>query len=871
MRIWNVARTDTQITQNRFNEISSGTGLIGRFGLNEGAGSAVGNSVAGGVNGTTAAGPTWAAGFPSQDITPPAAPAGFTATAGSHLVALNWTANAESDFAGYRVYRATTAPVPTTGTPLSGATLLTSPSYTDGSALNGTTYHYVVTAVDTNGNQSASSVDAVATPSVTAGSALQFSGATGANQYVTFGTASALGATTFTLETWFKRTAAGIGVTTGTGGITSAIPLITKGGAESETPANVNMNYFLGIDATSNVLVADFEEPAGPNHPVSGTTAITSNVWHHAAAVYDATTGTWRLYLDGNLDRTLALGTAFQPQAASLQHAALGTSLTSTGAIANSGGFFAGVMDEVRIWNVARTTTQIQNDRTHYLTSGTGLIARYGLDEGTGTTIASSIAGAPNGTLTNTPTWTVGQTLTAGGNTAPVVDTATVTPASPTTNQTLTANVTSHDAEGDTLTTSYQWTKAGLDIVGATGATLNLATAGNGDKGDQIAVRVTVNDGTGPSAPVTSAAVTVVDTAPVLTTDIQDRSDAVGAAANLDADATDADNDTLTYSATGLPTGISINSSTGVISGTIGGTAGTNNVTITVSDGSLTATDTFTWTITPPANTAPVVDTVTVTPASPTTNQTLTANVTSHDAEGSTLTTSYQWTKAGLDIVGATGATLNLATAGNGDKGDQIAVRVTVNDGTLSSTPVASTAVTVVDSAPVLTTDIQDRSSTDRRHRHGRCRCDRRRQRHADLQRHRSAHRRLDQLLHRRHQRHHRRHRRHQQRHHHRLRRRSHRHRHLHLDDHAARQHRARRRQRDGHAGLADDQPDADRQRHQPRRRGRHAHHQLSVDEGRPRHLRRHRRHAQPRDRRQRRQGRPDRRPRHRQRRHQLE
>ena len=31
----------------------------------------------------------------------------------------------------------------------------------------------------------------------------------------------------------------------------------------------------------------------------------------------------------------------------------------------------------------------------------------------------------------------------------------------------------------------------GVDIAGATGATLNLATAGNGDKGDQIALRVT--------------------------------------------------------------------------------------------------------------------------------------------------------------------------------------------------------------------------------------------------------------------------------------------------------------------------------------------------------------------------------------------
>ena len=66
------------------------------------------------------------------------------------------------------------------------------------------------------------------------------------------------------------------------------------------------MNYFLGIDAgTDNVLVADFEratraQPTGLNHPVTGATAVTSDVWHHAAVTYDGTT--WNLYLDGDLE-----------------------------------------------------------------------------------------------------------------------------------------------------------------------------------------------------------------------------------------------------------------------------------------------------------------------------------------------------------------------------------------------------------------------------------------------------------------------------------------------------------------------------------------------------------------------------------------
>ena len=123
--------------------------------------------------------------------------------------------------------------MPTTGTPLNGATLLTAPSYTDATALNGTTYHYVVVAVDSSGNASAASSDVAATPTAAAGAALQFNGT---NQYVTFGAAPSLGASNFTLETWFRRTGAGVGTSTGTGGIASAIPLVTKGRAEAEAP-----------------------------------------------------------------------------------------------------------------------------------------------------------------------------------------------------------------------------------------------------------------------------------------------------------------------------------------------------------------------------------------------------------------------------------------------------------------------------------------------------------------------------------------------------------------------------------------------------------------------------------------------------------
>ena len=222
------------------------------------------------------------------------------------------------------------------------------------------------------------------------------------------GTAAGLGAAAFTLESWFKRTGAGAATTTGTGGIADAIPLITKGMAEAETPANVNMNYFLGISAGSGRLVADFEDTAtGLNHPITGTAVIpiSTTTWHHAAATYDGTT--WRLYLDGVLDSSLAVG-AFTPEFTSIQHAAIATALNSAGNVgSNPQGFFNGLLDEVRIWDYARSATDIQTSMNQEILSAPGLIGRWGLNEATGATVASSTRTIP-GTLVGTPRWTAG-------------------------------------------------------------------------------------------------------------------------------------------------------------------------------------------------------------------------------------------------------------------------------------------------------------------------------------------------------------------------------------------------------------------------------------------------------------------------------
>ncbi|AEW96830.1 putative Ig domain-containing protein [Streptantibioticus cattleyicolor] len=85
----------------------------------------------------------------------------------------------------------------------------------------------------------------------------------------------------------------------------------------------------------------------------------------------------------------------------------------------------------------------------------------------------------------------------------------------------------------------------------------------------------------------------------VTVTNPGNQSTVVNTAASLQIKASDsASGQTLTYSATGLPAGLSINSSTGLISGTPT-TAGSSTVTVTAKDTTgATGSTTFTWTVT---------------------------------------------------------------------------------------------------------------------------------------------------------------------------------------------------------------------------------------------------------------------------------
>ena len=173
--------------------------------------------------------------------------------------------------------------------------------------------------------------------------------------------------TTFTIETWFRRDGAGVATSTGTGGLASAIPLVTKGRGEADQ-SNVDANWFLGIDTkgttttADDTLVADFEDfetPAGTNnnHPVTASPPSRSappGTTPRRPMTPPPTPGTCTSTASSS--KTSRWAATYTPRSDSIQHAGLGTAHELDRR--RPRGFFDGALDEVRIWNVARSQSR---------------------------------------------------------------------------------------------------------------------------------------------------------------------------------------------------------------------------------------------------------------------------------------------------------------------------------------------------------------------------------------------------------------------------------------------------------------------------------------------------------------------------------
>ena len=134
----------------------------------------------------------------------------------------------------------------------------------------------------------------------------------------------------------------------------------------------------------------------------TGAKIVSDGNWHHIAFVVDSTGG--KLYVDGVLD-------------ISVTWTGIATVCTCTTNI-NIGYYngtstprFNGIIDEIRMWNIAKSQSDIQRNMNNTIREilPSNLIGYWRLDEGTGTTTVDLTLNNNTGTLTSC-TWVNGNT-----------------------------------------------------------------------------------------------------------------------------------------------------------------------------------------------------------------------------------------------------------------------------------------------------------------------------------------------------------------------------------------------------------------------------------------------------------------------------
>ncbi|MEW6157554.1 MAG: FG-GAP-like repeat-containing protein, partial [Verrucomicrobiota bacterium] len=145
--------------------------------------------------------------------------------------------------------------------------------------------------------------------------------------------------------------------------------------------------FYLGYDTGNNIRSGDGWGSTGIPFPFHG--------WHHLAIVKSATDT--KLYVDGVL-RASRGGTIPNPAA--------NTPFTIGKQYGPYGEYWPGGVDEVRVWNVARTAEEIQQNYASALTGNeAGLIGYWKFDEGSGTTLADASSQGQAGTIVGEPRW----------------------------------------------------------------------------------------------------------------------------------------------------------------------------------------------------------------------------------------------------------------------------------------------------------------------------------------------------------------------------------------------------------------------------------------------------------------------------------
>ncbi len=283
------------------------------------------------------------------------------------------------------------------------------------------------------------------------------------------------------------------------------------------------------------------------------------------------------------------------------------------------------------------------------------------------------------------------------GNSAPTIDSVTLTPTSAQVGDTLTCTPNgAADPDGDSVNHTYGWEVAGV-VLSATTDTLSAPDYGSGD---DVQCIVTPDDGTDSGTPVPSNIVTIDNTAPsldsaTLSPDPAYEADTVVCTPGT---ATDEDGDSVSYSYAWTLDGGSISATGNSLTGADFDKGDAVACTITPNDGTDDGDPVTTADLTI-SNTAPSVGSATISPSPATVSDLLSVSMTGwSDDDGDTESYLYQWFVNSSPV---TGETLGTFTGGF-VRGDVVEVVVTPWDGEDSGTPITSSALTIDNAVPTV-------------------------------------------------------------------------------------------------------------------------------------------------------------------------
>lgn len=309
-------------------------------------------------------------------------------------------------------------------------------------------------------------------------------------------------------------------------------------------------------------------------------------------------------------------------------------------------------------------------------------------------------------------------------NTPPVLGAVAYDSSAPKTGDDLTASVSGvSDVDGDAVSFSYAWSVNGSVVL--TEGTSSASSTLSGSyyaKGDSVSVVVTPGDGDDLGSAVAGGSVTVANTAPVVGAVALDLSapatDDVITASASGVDDVDGDSVSLTWSWSVNGSVVATETTSGTSSSLDGGTYFSSGDVVRVSvvpgDGTDSGSSVASSSVTV-VNTVPSLDSVALSPASPAIGDDVVATASGgSDIDGDTITYTYAWSIDGSEVFSesSTATTSTLASSYTA-KGSSITVSVTPSDADGDGSAVVSSAVSVVNTAPVASGVAFDTSTPD--------------------------------------------------------------------------------------------------------------------------------------------------------------